>query len=77
MKGYLDILLVVKEDKKTENNQAVYKLIALKNEYYDDVYFLKVMVIPGKCAVSRCPFGSLVSLLTMNQDNLSIRLINL
>jgi hypothetical protein len=57
----LDILLVVKENKKSETGEAVYKLIALKNEYYDDVYFLKVMVIPGKCAVSRCPFGSLVS----------------
>jgi len=51
--GYLDILIVVKNG---DNN---YKLIALKNEYYDDVYFLKVMVIPGRCNVRKCPSQSL------------------
>lgn len=56
--GYLDILLVLKEQTQgsTENS---YKLIALKNEYYDDVYFLKVMVIPGICNAGKCPFQSL------------------
>ena len=65
--GYLDILLVTR-DEQQQQQQENYHLIALKNEYYDDVYFLKVMVIPGRCSVgssgssssnSRCPFNSL------------------
>jgi hypothetical protein len=40
-KGYLDILLTTKENDS-------FKVIPYMNEYVnDDVYFLKVMVIPG------------------------------
>ena len=38
IQGYLDILLLLKEP-----GESQYQLIALKNEDYDDVYFLKVM----------------------------------
>lgn len=57
--GYLDILLVNKNTKEPDENK-VYSLASLKNEYYDDVYFLKVMVIPGRCGnMNKCPFYSL------------------
>jgi integrin alpha FG-GAP repeat containing protein 1 len=51
--GYLDILLV------TKNETSDYQITAMKNEYYDDVYFIKVMVLPGMCDISKCPFQSL------------------
>lgn len=57
--GYLDILLVLKEHEQGSSEEFSYKLIALKNDNYDDVYFMKVMVIPGICNVGRCPFQSL------------------
>jgi hypothetical protein len=47
---------VTKDQKDGKPN---FKLIALKNEYYDDVYFLKVMVIPGTCSAA-CPMQTLV-----------------
>ena len=53
--GYLDILLVVKEADDS------YKVVAYKNEYDDDVYFLKVMVIPGTCQTDSCPEKTLVN----------------
>jgi hypothetical protein len=53
--GYLDILLVVKDADDS------YKVVAYKNEYDDDVYFLKVMVIPGTCSTDKCPQQTLVA----------------
>jgi hypothetical protein len=43
--GYLDILLVVKDKDHTNrlSSEPEYKLIALNNEFYDDVYFLKAI----------------------------------
>lgn len=54
--GYLDILLVVEEK---ESDGVNYRIVALKNDYYDDVYFIKVMVIPGLCSQAKCPFQSI------------------
>lgn len=51
--GYLDILLTVQE------SDGTYKVIAYNNDYYDDVYFLKVMVIPGTCSTDKCPAQTL------------------
>ncbi len=42
--GTLDVLLLTKEIYENNLNSIKnYKLIAFKNEMYDDVYFLKVM----------------------------------
>ena len=40
-KGYLDILLTLKH--VDSNGATSYELLAFKNEYFDDVYFIKVM----------------------------------
>ncbi len=44
VQGFLDIILAIKEDEPKDG--SVYRIIALNNELYDDVYFLKVM---GMC----------------------------
>ena len=41
-KGYLDVLLTLKETDPSGKNPS-YRLTAFKNEYFDDVYFIKVM----------------------------------
>lgn len=58
--GFLDILIAVRED--ANDHSATYRVLALTNELYDDVYFLKVMVIPGRCDTTGrdvCPFQNL------------------
>ena len=40
--GYLDVLLTLKE-RDPVSGEATYKLVAFKNEYFDDVYFIKMM----------------------------------
>ncbi len=39
--GYLDVLLTLKET--DPNGSPTYRLVAFKNEYFDDVYFIKMM----------------------------------
>ena len=56
--GYLDVLLTRKEI--DSNGTPSYKLVAFKNEYFDDVYFIKMMVIPGMCELATCPKRNLV-----------------
>lgn len=40
--GYLDVLLTLKE-RDQASGETTYKLVAFKNEYFDDVYFIKMM----------------------------------
>lgn len=40
--GYLDVLLTLKE-RDSVSGGATYKLVAFRNEYFDDVYFIKMM----------------------------------
>lgn len=56
--GYLDVLLTLKETDPSGKNPS-YRLTAFKNEYFDDVYFIKVMVIPGTCSIDECPHKNL------------------
>ena len=39
--GYLDVLVTLKESDSNKN--PTYRLVAFKNEYFDDVYFIKMM----------------------------------
>ncbi len=39
--GYLDVLLTLKET--DSSGSQTYRLVAFKNEYFDDVYFIKMM----------------------------------
>ena len=41
--GFLDILLTLKEGPAEGAARATYQLKAFRNEYFDDVYFMKIM----------------------------------
>lgn len=56
--GYLDVLLTLREPDAT-TGETTYKLVAFRNEYFDDVYFIKMMVIPGTCSIDKCPHKNL------------------
>jgi hypothetical protein len=63
--GYLDVLLTLRERDAT-TGETTYKLVAFRNEYFDDVYFIKMM---GK-------FVSHRSLYLTNSSTLKIQLIH-